>query len=147
MTVLENRIKKLEASKPELNPLAELTYEELKNEMFSICQKMHELGMEIEPEIAITNSKCRQFFTGTPWVMDHNHRLGVFFDFKGIILGQDLPNQQRIESILNLGWGNNEIDSKDIDWLVAELNDVDLGEESPWLKGYLEHSGENPSPS
>ena len=44
---------------------------------------------------------------------------------------------------IGLGWRGVDIDSSDVIWLVDELKGVDMGEETPWLKAYLEHSGES----
>ena len=139
---LKNRLKKLEAYNPPIDPLAELTEEEVYDKMFSVCQSLHEIGIEPISKIALMSPKCRKFFTGTPWLLDHNHRLDVFLQFKGIIINQALPNKERIEAILNLGWRNIEINKKEIDWLVSELEGVDMGEEKLWLRDYLELSGD-----
>ncbi len=143
MSTLKNRIEKLEKSIPVENLFADLTLEELHGEMFLLCQNMHNKGMEPDSETVLTNPKCRQFYkSGTPWVMDRNHRLSVFLKFKQIILKLEIPNKEQIESILNLGWRGIEINCDDIDWLVVELMDIDMGEEKPWLSGYLENSGQ-----
>ena len=139
---LKNRIKKLEAYNPPIDPLAGLTEEELHDKMFSICQSLHEIGIEPMSKVALMFPKCRKFYSGTPWLLDHNHRLDAFQQFKGIIINQALPNQERIDEILNFGCRNIEIHKKEIDWLVTELEGVDMGEEKPWLRDYLEQSGD-----
>ena len=97
----------------------------------------------VNPQNALLNVKCREFFSDEHWVKNHNHRLGVFLKYIQRMLKLDIPNKERIDYILGLGWRGVDIDSSDVNWLVNELKDVDLGEETPWLKGYLEHSGES----
>ena len=48
---------------------------------------------------------------------------------------------ERVNQIFTQGWGNEVIAPKDIDWILQHLKGVDLGEESPWLEGYLKNSG------
>jgi len=143
MLSVKNRIEKLEKSIPVKKPFSDLTLEELKEEMFLLCKRLYNSnGTEPDSETVLTNPKCRQFYTrGTPWVMDRNHRLSVFLTFKQILLKLEIPNKNRIEAILNLGWRGVEIKPEDIDWLVGELIGVDMGEEKSWLRGYLENSG------
>jgi len=50
---------------------------------------------------------------------------------------------KRIEGIFGLGWRGVDIDSNDIKWILNQLKGVDLGEETPWLRGYHEHSGKS----
>jgi len=142
MTTLRSRVDKLEKSIPIKNSLVDLTIEELNEKLFLLCQRMFGRGIEPSLEILLTNPKCREFYKGrTPWVMNCNHRLCVFLKFKQIILKLEIPNKERIEAIFNLGWRGVEINSNEIDWLVAELTDIEMGEEKPWLSGYLEYSG------
>jgi hypothetical protein len=41
-----------------------------------------------------------------------------------------------------LGWRGIEIPVEDIEWVIAELKDFDLDDESPWLRGYLKDRDE-----
>ena len=50
---------------------------------------------------------------------------------------------ERVEDIFALGWRNVKIDKKEITWIVDHVKGIDLGPETPWLKGYLKHSGES----
>ena len=142
MTSLKSRIIKLEKSIPIKKSLAELTIEELNDKIFIFYQSMSDKCKEADTDILLTTPKCRQFYKkGMPWVMNRNHRLSVFLKFKQIMLKLEMPNEERIESIFNLGWRGVEIHADDIDWLLTELIDIDMGEEKPWLKSYLEYSG------
>ena len=142
MSALNNRLKKLESAQlrnKELPP--SLTEEELDDALFQECKTLYEMGVELNLQYALLNVRCREFFSDEHWVNNRNHRLSVFLKFKQAILDLDLPNKERVEDVLNLGWRGVDIDSNDIDWLVNELKGVDMGKETPWLKGYLEQSG------
>jgi len=144
MSTLKSRIEKLEKSIPVKNPLADLTIEELNDRIFDFYQDVSHKGIEPDLETLLTNPKCRQFCKeGLPWVMDRNHRLSVFLKFKQILLKLEIPNKERIETTFNLGWRGVEISPDDCDWLEKELIDIDMGEEKPWLRGYLEYSGKS----
>jgi hypothetical protein len=138
---LERRITTLEKSSPKHNPLADLSDEELKAEMFKVCQRLHAAGVPIDKKTLVKVPKCRQFSDEAVWVKDRTHRLGVFLQFKGIVFKHSLPNHDRIISILNQGWGDDPIHADDKEWLVSQLSGIDLGEEGPWLKEYLDYSG------
>ena len=143
MSSLNNRLKKLEAAQPKEDLLPRLIGEELEEAVFLECKTLHEMGVELDPQYALLNVRCREFFTDDHWVNNRNHRLSAFLKYRQAILDLELPNKERIEYILGLGWRGVDIDSSDVNWLVNELKYVDLGEETPWLKGYLEHSGES----
>jgi len=144
MSTLKSRLEKLEKSVPIKNPLADLTIEELNEEMFLLCQRQYDSGIQPDLKTVITNLKCKQFYKeGTPWVMNRNHRLSVFLKFKQILLKLEIPNKERIEALLNLGWRGVKINPDEIDWLEKELIDIDMGEEKLWLRGYLEYSGQS----
>ena len=66
--------------------------EELEDEMFSICQKLHEQGYELESEIAIRIIKCREFFMlvdtyRTVWLMTQKIRRAMAFRDSHYTLG------------------------------------------------------------
>ena len=142
MATIESRLKKLEAVQPRKdNELRSLPMEELYEGLYQECKAIHESGAELNPRYALLSARCREFSSDEHWVMDRNHRLSVFLKFKQIMLKLEMPNEERIESIFNLGWRGVEIHADDIDWLLTELIDIDMGEEKPWLKSYLEYSG------
>jgi len=144
MATIESRLKKLEAVQPRKdNELRSLPMEELYEGLYQECKAIHESGAELNPRYALLSARCREFSSDEHWVMDRNHRLSVFMGFYGTILELDLPNQERVEDIIRRCCRCLSIESSDIDWLVTELTGVDMGEETPWLKGYLEHSGES----
>jgi len=52
-----------------------------------------------------------------------------------------LPNQERINFIFGLGWRGVEIKPDHIEWMMTESATLDLGDEAPWLREYMEGSG------
>ena len=139
-SALKNRIKKLEAIQPEKeSTLAYLTDEELDEAIFDSCKVLHDNGDEIDSAVSLTNIKCRQFFNSEPWLKDANHRIDVFNKFIKAAIEQTLP--EKIKAVFGLGWRNVPIPKQDIELTLKVLHDADLGEEAPWLKGYLENSG------
>ena len=143
MSALNNRLKKLEAALPKEDLSPPLTNEELEEALFQECKTLHEMGVELNPQYALLNVKCREFYNDEHWISNRNHRLDVFLKYRQAILDMELPNKERIDYILGLGWRGVDIDSSEVNWLMNELEGVDMGEETPWLKGYLEHSGES----
>ena len=143
MTTLKNRIKKLEAALPKEDLPPPLTGEEIEEALFQECKTLHEVSVELDPQYALLNVRCREFYNDEHWIKNRNHRLDVFLKYRQAILDLELPNKERIGYILGLGWHGVDIDSSDVIWLVNELKGVDMGEETPWLKDYLEHSGES----
>ncbi len=139
-STLKNRLKKLETLIPDReNSLTHLTDEELDAEMFTSCKKLAAEGVEIDLRAALYCIPVREFFTDEPWTRDTNHRISVFQKFLGIAHKQNLPD--KIKDIFGLGWRNVPIPPKDIKLVREVLHDVDLGDETPWLKQYLENSG------
>jgi hypothetical protein len=138
---LRTRLAKIEQSSPRHRPYAHLTDEELKAEIFKVSQQLHAQGLPISENTFLRVPESRQFANDASWLKDRNHRLDVFLKFMQIIYPLDLPNHGRIDSLLGQGWLDYPIEKADRDWLVAELAEVDLGEEEPWLKEYLKHSG------
>jgi hypothetical protein len=141
MNSIEKRIKQLEKYRP--TPLtASMTDEELQAAMFEICRQMHELGFD-ESEFAeavLINPDCRQFVrNSTMWTHNRTHRISVFLEFRKCVCG--LPCQERAFDIFGYGWGDNRIETSDINWLVEAMKDIDLGQEKNWLRDYLECSG------
>ena len=141
---IKERLAKLEKSYPKINPLKDLTDEELEHKAFLLCQKASDEGIDWDMTNVVLNfPKCRQFAKSEPWLDDRNHRLDVFLGFIQRTINQSLPNQEKVNYILGLGWRGLEIPADDIKWLVSELQGFDLGDEGPWLLGYLEHSGKD----
>jgi hypothetical protein len=138
---LQRRITALEKSAPKHDPLADLSDEELQDEMFKVCQRLHAAGLPIDKRTLVKVPKCRQFADEPVWAKDRTHRLDVFLEFKRIVFNRQMPNQDRIISILNQGWGDQRISTEDQDWLLSVFDRIDLGEEGPWLKEYLDYSG------
>ena len=141
MSSLNNRLKKLEAAQPKEDLLPRLTGEELEEAVFLECEVLHKNGIELDPQYALLNVRCREFFSDEHWVKNHTHRISVFLKFRQIGLSENMT--ERVEDIFALGWRNIKIDKKEITWIVDHLKGIDLGKETPWLKGYLEHSGES----
>jgi hypothetical protein len=141
---IKDRLAKLEKSKPKVSPFEHLTMAELKQELFLIYQQSYKNGIELDDtDILLRSPKCRKFFTkGEPWLNDYNHRLDVFLEFRQRAFDQSFPNQQKIDDLFCLGWRGLKIPTEDIKCLIAELQGFDLGDEGPWLRGYLERSGE-----
>jgi hypothetical protein len=52
-----------------------------------------------------------------------------------------VTNKERIDLIFCLGCRGVEIPPDDIEWMMIESEHIDLGEEAPWLREYLEGSG------
>ena len=101
-STLKNRIKKLEAMRPEKeNSLSHLTDEELGEAILLNCQKLHDSGTNIDASISLINVKCRQFFNDEPWLKDANHRISVFNDFTKAAIDQNLP--EKIKAVFGLG--------------------------------------------
>ena len=137
---LKGRLNKLEALQPEKeNSLAHLTDEELDAEAFTLCKKLAVKGVQIDLRAALYCIPVREFFTDEPWTRDANHRIGVFQEFLGVAHKQNLP--EKIIAVFGLGLRNVPIPEKDIDLTLEVLRDANLGEETPWLKEYLENSG------
>ena len=137
---LKNRLKKLEASQPEKeNSLAHLTYEELTEAVYKGSKALAGLGFEPSRYIALHCIKSREFCKDEHWVRDANLRISVFQEFLGIAHKLSLP--EKIIAVFGLGWRNVPIPKKDIELTLTALHDADLGEETPWLKSYLECSG------
>ena len=141
MSALNNRLKKLEAAQPKEDLRPSLTFDELQEELFLECEVLHKNGIELDSQYALLNVRCREFFTDEHWVKNHTHRISVFLKFRQIGLSENMS--ERVEDIFALGWRNIKIDKKEITWIVDHLKGIDLGPETPWLKGYLEHSGES----
>ena len=141
MSALNNRLKKLEAAQPKEDLRPSLTFDELQEEVFLECEVLHKNGIELDPQYALLNVRCREFFSDEHWVKNHNHRISVFLKFRQIGLSENMT--ERVEDIFALGWRNIKIDKKEITWIVDHLKGIDLGPETPWLKGYLGHSGES----
>jgi hypothetical protein len=138
---LERRITTLERSVPKHDPLSVLSDEELKTEMFKTCQRLHAAGLPIDKRTLVGVPECRQFSDEPVWAQDRTHRLDVFLKFKRVVFEHNMPNQSRIISILNQGWSDQKISINDKDWLLSAFDGIDLGEEGPWLKEYLDYSG------
>ena len=140
MTLLQRRVERLEAIQPEKeSSLAHLTDEELDAEIFTCCEKVFANGGEPDLRVALYNISCRKLFNSDPWVRDANHRIDVFNKFIKAALDQKLP--KKILAVFKLGQRNVPVSPKDIELTVKALHDADLGEETPWLKEYLENSG------
>ena len=146
---LKARIEKLEASRPKVNPLENLTEAELKERIFLICQKLYEAGLAMGEEnlvLLCRMPRLRKFAKAEeqPWLKDYNHRLDVFSGFRQRTYNLSLPNpehQERIDLIFRLGCRGVEIPPADIEWIINESANLDLGDEAPWLREYLEGSG------
>lgn len=139
-STLNNRLKKLEASQPEKeNSFAHLTDEELDDALYASCKSAHEIWGELDVQYSLMSIKCRKLYDDEPWLKMANHRISVFQGFLEFALKQNLPEE--IISVFALGWRNVPVPEEDIELTLKALHDIDLGEETPWLKGYLEYSG------
>jgi len=143
---LRDRVEKLEASRPKVNPLENLTGAELKEQIFLIWQKLYESGFVMGEEHKVElcrMPRLRKFAKADErhWLNDYNHRIDVFHGFIKRTKGQSLPNQERINLIFGLGWRGFEIKPDHIEWMMNESEHHDLGDEAPWLREYLEGSG------
>ncbi len=141
MTTLKTRVVRLEQMLPH-NPFANWTEEEMREELFLICQKLHEDHDDIPIGLIMANKKCRQFVDKPVWAMERNFRISAFSDFRRLIFEKSLPNIDRIDSIICFGLLDQKIDQEDQQWLINELANVDLGDEGPWLSDYLNYSGQ-----
>ena len=141
MNPLKKRVEALEKIKPPVSPLDALTDAELDEQLYNHCKTLHELGLQIDLQAALFNIRCREFFADEPWTRIANHRTSVFLEFRGIAIQEKLP--EKINVVFARGWKNVVIPGKDISMAVDVLSDAGeiLGEEHPWLKGYLECSG------
>jgi hypothetical protein len=138
---IERRLAMLEKTIPKQNPYAHLSDDELKAEMFEVSRQLHAQGLPISKNTFLWVTESRQFASEPSWLQDRNHRLDVFLKFRQIISKLNLPNHDRIDCIFSRGWLDYPIEKADRDWLMAELSGINLGEEEPWLKAYLEYSG------
>ncbi|WP_411727526.1 hypothetical protein [Methyloglobulus sp.] len=152
---LHNRLVKLEKSRPKVDPIKErlrnMSREELHEEIFLTRKILYEAGhiwdvsdKRYGGELIALNDvpKLRQFVSkGKPWLSDYSHRRDVCWIFKECVLKLSLPYRECAVEILTDGWRDYEIPTDDIVWVCANLEGRDLGEEQPWLRGYLEHSG------
>jgi hypothetical protein len=143
---IKDRIEKLEALIPKINPLENLTKAELEERLFLTWQRLYESGFVMGEEhlkVLCWMPRLRQFTKAgeQQWPNDSNHRLSVFSGFIARTIGQSLPNQERINLIFGLGWRGVEIPPDDIEWMMTESEHLDLGDEGPWLHEYMEGSG------
>lgn len=138
---LKARLAKIEQRGSTRRPYAHLTDEELKVEIVKISQKLHSQGLPISKNTFLWVPESRPFADEASWLKDRNPRLDVFLKFRQLVYQLDLPNHDRIDSLLSKGYLDYPIEKADRDWLTAALAEVDLGEEGPWLQDYLEHSG------
>jgi hypothetical protein len=147
---IKDRIKKLEASMPKVvSPLENLTEAELEEQIFLIWQRLYGSGIAMGEEhlkALCWMPRLRQFVKvgEQPWLFDSNHRLDVFSGFRQRTYNLSLPNpehQERIDLIFRLGCRGVEIPPSEIEWMMTESATLDLGDESPWLREYMEGSG------
>jgi len=146
---LRIRLSKLEKKRGanNTNTSANLTENELLDDTYELTRELLDAGMatEISPYFLLVEPRCREFVDSEPWwARDRNHRMNVFQGWLRIMYGrvdlQALPNHKRITEIIGRGWYDGEpIPPSDIDWLCAELKDIHLDGEQPWLREYLEH--------
>lgn len=145
MANLQQRVTKLEKAHPvEELPLSE---EQIKRVIFELCESGWD---QLESQLAwaaLHYPEFRKYFPDENlWLHDRTHRICVFLALRGIICR--MPDWdtdktlKRLFDIFGRGWGDDIIPQADIDFVLAESKNIDLGPEQPWLKGYLECSGQ-----
>ncbi len=65
------------------NSLDLLADEELLEAHYLSCKLVHEQGEELELRDAVSDVRCREFFTDESWIRDANHRSSVFQEISG----------------------------------------------------------------
>jgi len=137
MNSLKRRLEKLELNhKPVSESLSNLSDEELDDAIVDQLESNKMLPSKLHLRLVI---KSRRLVNDPSWTRDENHRISAFGGFIKTAIDQKLPEE--IQAVFGLGWRNVEIPESDIELILKTLPDADLGDEWPWVEGYMKNSG------